>query len=350
MATEEIKFSSGTRETLKRYNLRPLQDIAEEDLGQARENLSAEIWKWADIRTALDRIAEDIPTDAGPRVTVPVNSSYSSAVSHTISVGVEAAPPSHTTPAHRHSGHFVRFAVDGQPEIKTTVEGEEFPMLDNDLVTIPQWKWHGHVNGSDEETTWLVIDDSPLRLDALNIGNLYECHDEDRLPITRPAGYQASQYGRCRPPTTNGGVPGPFEGSRDPTPAYRFPWGEMSETLEYAEGNEAAHSPYDGVVVNYTNPARGAEPLFPTFGVRAHRLLDGEATETHTHNTTEVFYVIEGTGQTIVEDEPINWSDRDIFVVPTYKAHTHNPDDDATLLAVTDRPLLEAINCYHEFE
>lgn len=350
MSTDQIELSGGTRETLERHNLRPLREIAEGDLGQARENLSAESWTWAGVRTAMDQVAEDVPSDSGPRVTVPVNSAYESAVSHTISVGVESAPPGHTTPAHRHSGHFLRFAIDGQPKMRTAVAGEEFPMLENDLVTIPQWEWHGHVNGSDEEATWLVIDDSPLRLDALNIGNLYEPHDDDRQPITREAGYHDTQYGSCRPPSTNGGVPEPFEGSRDPTPAYRFPWADVSETLDHAEGNEDAHSPFDGVVASYTNPARGGEPLFPTVGVRAHRLLDGEATETHSHNATEVFYVVEGSGQTIADDEPIDWDERDIFVIPTYTAHSHNPDGEATLLTVSDRPLLEAINSYHEFE
>lgn len=350
MSTNEVELSTRTRETLDRHNLSPLWEIADEELGQTRENLEADIWKWEDVRTAVDRIADDVPPDVSPRVTVPVNASYDAALSHTISVGVEAAPPGDTTPAHRHSGHFARFAIGGHPEMKTAVAGEEFPMRDNDLLTIPQWVWHGHVNESDEEATWLVIDDSPLRIDALNIGNLFEWHDDERQAITRPAGYHESQYGNCRPRSTNGELPGAFEGAHDPTPPYRFQWAEMSDALEYAENDEDARNPYDGVVATYTNPAEGTEPLFPTFGVEARRLPDGGATETHSHNATEVFYVIEGSGQTTVDGEPLDWSDQDIFVVPTYRAHSHNPDGDATLLTLTDRPLLEAINSYHEFD
>lgn len=348
MATNEIELSNQTREALDQHNLRPLWEIAENELGQTRENLEADIWKWEDIRTTVNQIADDVPSDVSPRVTVPVNAPYNIALSHTISVGVETAPPSHTTPAHRHNGHFLRFTIDGDPDMKTAVGGEEFPMLDNDLVTIPQWEWHGHVNDSDEETAWLVIDDSPLRIDTLNIGNIVELHDDDRQPITRSRGYYQSQYGNCRPCSRNDDIPGPFEGTSHPTPPYRFAWADMSESLEYAENNEDAHSPYDGVVVDYTNPALGEGPLFPTLGARVHHLLDGTETDDHSHNATEVFYVIDGSGQTIVEGEPLDWSDQDIFVVPTYKAHSHNPDDEATLLTLTDRPLLEAINCYHE--
>lgn len=350
MSTDEVDLSDQTRETLERNNLRPLWEIADEELGQARDNLEPNIWKWNETHTTVDRIAEDIPPDVTPRVTVPVNTSYNAAISHTISVGVERVPPGDMTPAHRHSGHFLRFGIDGSSEMKTAVRGEEFPMLDNDLVTIPQWEWHGHVNEGDTEATWLVIDDSPLRVDTLNIGNHVELHDKDRQDITRPNGYHDSQYGNCRPPTSNGEILGPFQGTRKPTPPYRFAWTQMSESLQNAENNEDAWSAHDGVVVAYTNPARGAGPLFPTFGVRAQRLLNGEATETHSHNATEVFYVIEGNGQTIVEGDSFDWSDQDIFVVPTYQSHSHNPDGEATLLTLSDRPLLKAINCYHELD
>lgn len=350
MSTEDIELSSKTRESLDKHNLRPLWEIAENDLGQTRENLEADVWKWEDIRAAVDRIAEDVPSDVSPRVTVPVNASYNVALSHTISVGIETAPPGDTTPAHRHSGHFLRFAIDGHPGMKTAVGGEEFPMLDNDLVTIPQWEWHGHVNESDEETTWLVIDDSPLRMDTLKAGNLFEWYDDDRQAITRPRGYYESQYGNCSPPMPTNDVPGPLEGTCDPTPPYRFAWDDMSESIDYAEDNEDARSPTDGVVVTYSNPARGSGPLFPTIGVRAHRLLDGADTKAHSHNATEVYYVIEGSGQTIVNGDPLDWSDHDLFVVPSYEAHSHNPDSEATLLTMTDRPLLEAINLYHEYD
>lgn len=351
MTTNEIELSKQTRTTLNRYNLAPLWEIAEDKLGKTRENLEASIWKWENLRRSVDLIADDVPPDVSPRVTVPVNPAYGGALSHTISVGVETAPPGDTTAAHRHSGHFLRYAIDGHPDMKTTVGGEEFQMLDDDLITIPQWVWHGHANESNEEVTWLVIDDSPLRIDALNIGNLYEQPDNDDWPTQkRQKGYYRTQYGDYRPPATDDKIPGSFEGIRKPTPPHRFPGDEMLESLDTAENNEDAYTPNDGVGLTYTNPARGSGHLFPTFGVRVHRLLDGKETETHCHNATEVCYVIEGTGQTIVEDEPFDWSDQDIFVVPTYKTHSHKPDNDATILMVSDRPLLEAINCYHEFD
>lgn len=350
MAQQEIELSTRTRETLDRHHLSPLWEVAEEELAGARDNLEPHVWRWSDVRTAVDGVAEDIPSDVTPRVTVPVNPTYGAALSHTISVGVEVVPPEDVTPAHRHSGHFFRFAVDGDPEMETTVGGEAFPMTDNDLITIPQWEWHGHHNGSDGEAAWLVVDDGPLRIDALNVGNLHEDHEDERQPITRSDGYHRARYGNCRPRGGTVDRPDRFEGSRTPTPPYRFEWSEMSTALDHAEADEPARSRHDGVVVEYANPARGEGPLFPTLGVRTQRLLDGERTATHSHNATEVFHVLEGTGRTVVEGEPLEWGPRDLLVVPTYRDHAHEADDEATLLAVSDRPVLEAINCYHEFE
>lgn len=350
MASNGVKLSGKTRDALDRNNLKPLWEIAGDHLGQTRENLEADIWKWTDIEATVNYIAEDVPTDLTPRVTVPVNARYPAGVSHTISVGVETAPPGDTTPAHRHNGHFLRFTIDGHSDMKTAVGGEEFPMSDNDLMTIPPWEWHGHGNEGDEETAWLVVDDSPLRIDTLKIGNIVEMYDDERQPITRPSGYHDAQYGNCRTPSSDDELPGPFEGTTDPTPPYRFRWADMSKSLEYAENDEDAWSQYDGTVARYTNPARGGGALFPTIGARAQRLPGGTETETHSHNATEIFFVIEGSGHTTVEGELFDWSDRDIFVVPTYKSHSHETDREATLLALTDRPLLEAINCYHEVE
>lgn len=351
MAMNEIELSTETRQTLNRLNLSPLWEIEEDELGKNRADLEADIWKWEEIKTAIDRIRNDTQQEFTGRVTVPVNASYSAAVSHTIYIGIHSVSSGDTAPAHRHGGNVLRFTIDGDPKMKTAVGGEEFSMRDNDLITTPQWEWHGHTNESDKDAMWLDILDVPLIFDALNIGNVSEAPDDDRLPIDKPVGYYESQYGEARSQPKNGEIPGPFEGIREPTPPYRFSWDKMAESLHYAENNnENAYSPFDGVVLEYTNPARGNGPLFPTFGAHAQRLLDGKTTRAHRHNATEVYYVIEGSGQTVVEGEELNWNDRDIFVVPPSQAHHHNPDADATLLNVTDRALLEAINFYHEID
>jgi gentisate 1,2-dioxygenase len=352
----DVELSTATRQTLERHNLRPLWEVEEDALGHEREQLAADIWKWDDVETAIKELEADVdiadlPPGFRRRVAVPINVSYDGAISFTIYVGIQTVSPGEEAVTHRHGANALRFTIDGHEEMKTAVGGEEFPMLEHDLITTPQWEWHGHVNESDEEVAWLDVLDLPLVFDSLNLGPEFEEHGEGRQSFDKPMGYHASQYGGTRAkhdPGSNADVPGPYDGIRTPTPPYRFEWSEVAQSLDYAGDNEHAQDPYDGIAVEYVNPARGTGPLFPTFDVRAQRLPDGEATRAHSHNATEIYFVIEGAGQTSVGERTLDWGERDIFLVPPNEPHFHNPDDDATLLALSNRALLESINFYHE--
>lgn len=349
-----VELSRTTRDTLENNNLSPLWEVEEDHLGHTRPDLEPAVWKWEAMEEAIrliedDVAIEDLPPGFRRRVTVPVNMAYGAAISFTIYVGVQTVSPGEEAVAHRHGANALRFTIDGHEEMKTAVGGEEFPMLDNDLVTTPQWEWHGHANESDADVAWLDVLDLPLVLDALNIGTEFEEHQEGRQTIDKPMGYHAAVYGEARPSShETSRIPGPFDGIRTPTPPYRFKWGNIAESLEFAAVDTDTHDPYDGVAVEYVNPARGAGPLFPTFDARAQRVLDGEATDAHQHNATEVYYVIEGSGQTIVDGDSLDWDARDLFIIPPNDPHFHNPDTDATFLVLSDRAVLEAINFYHE--
>ncbi|ELY96834.1 cupin domain-containing protein [Natrialba taiwanensis] len=347
---ELLELSSDTRSTLEQHNLRPLWEV-EDDMGHLLDDLEADIWKWEDIQAAIDGIEADVPiADLPPgfqrRVAVPINAEH--AISNTIYVGVQTVSPGETAPSHRHAASALRFTIDGHEDMKTVVAGEEFPMKDNDLVTTPQWEWHDHINDSDETAAWLDVLDLPLFLDTLNNTHVFENHELERQPVTKSQGYWASQYGRGRPAAEqkDGSIPGPFEGNQEPTPPYRFGWDEMEASLRQRADNDEP-DPYDGYSLAYVNPATGEEPLFPTMSFRAQLLNDGP-TDAHFHNATEVYFVIEGEGATHVDGETLEWGQWDIFVVPPDAPHHHEPDDEAILLGMTDRPILEAMNFYAE--
>ncbi|NKE37218.1 cupin domain-containing protein [Natronococcus sp. JC468] len=354
MAQEEpeelLELSSDTRSTLEKHNLRPLWEV-EDEMGHLLDDLEPDIWKWEDIQAAIDGVEADVPiTDLPPgfqrRVAVPINAEH--AISNTIYVGVQTVSPGETAPAHRHAASALRFTIDGHEDMKTVVAGEEFPMKDNDLVTTPQWEWHDHVNDSNETAAWLDVLDLPLFLDTLNNTHVFENHELERQPVTKTQGYWDSQYGRGRPESekSDGSIPGPFEGTKEPTPPYRFGWDEMLESLHQRADNDDP-DPHDGYSLAYVNPATAEPPLFPTMSFRAQLLNDGP-TDPHFHNSTEVYFVIEGEGATHVDGEALEWGQWDIFVVPPDAPHHHEPDDEAILLGMTDRPILESMNFYAE--
>ena len=351
---ELLELSSSTRTLLEDHGLRPLWEV-EDDFGNVIDNLKADIWKWEDIQAAIDNIEDDVPiADLPPgfqrRVAVPINTAIGNAISNTIYVGVQTVSPGETAPSHRHSANALRFTIDGHEDMKTVVAGEEFPMENNDLITTPQWEWHDHVNDSDETAAWLDVLDLPLFLDSLNKTQAFENHELERQPVTKTQGYWDSQYGRGRPADekSDGEIPGPFEGIREATPPYRFGWEEMLETLHQRADNDDP-DPHDGYSLGYVNPATGNPPLFPTMSFRAQLLNEGP-TDPHFHNATEVYFVIEGQGATHVNDEALEWDKWDIFVVPPDATHHHEPDDEAILLGMTDRPVFEALNFYAEAE
>lgn len=223
-------------------------------------------------------------------------------------------------------------------------------MENNDLITTPQWEWHDHVNDSNETAAWLDVLDLPLILDTLNASNVFENHELERQPVTKTQGYWDSQYGRTRPygDTKDNSIPGPFEGIHEATPPYRFGWDEVMETLRQRAANDDP-DPHDGYSLSYVNPATGEPPLFPTMSFRAQLLNEGP-TDPHFHNATEVFFVIEGRGATHVGNETLEWDQQDIFVIPPDEPHHHEPDDEAILFGMTDRPVFEAFNFYAEAE
>jgi len=347
-----LKLSAETQEILEDHDLRPLWEV-EDDFGTVFADMKADIWKWEDIQSAIDGIEEDVPiADLPPgfqrRVAVPIQAGYENAISSTIYVGVQTVSPGETAPAHRHGANALRFTIDGDKDMKTVVAGEEFPMQDNDLITTPQWEWHDHVNDSDETAAWLDVLDLPLILDSMNARNVFENHELERQPVTKTQGYWDSQYGRGRPDGEKSSeIPGPFEGTREATPPYRFGWDEMLESLRQQAENDDPGL-HDGYSLAYVNPATGEPPLFPTMSLRAQLLQ--ERTNPHFHNATEVYFVVEGEGITHVDDEALSWSERDIFVVPPDVTHHHDPNGEAVLLAITDRPVFEAFNFYAEAE
>lgn len=350
---EQLELSPETRSILKKHSLRPLWEV-EDDMGQIYNDLEADVWKWEDLQTAIDAIEADVPIDDLPpgfqrRVAVPINHGLGNAISNTIYVGVQTVSPGETAPAHRHGANALRFTIKGHEDMKTVVAGEEFPMKDNDLITTPQWEWHDHVNDSDETAAWLDVLDLPLVLDSLNAKNTFEYHELNRQPVTKTQGYWDSQYGRVRPKSAvdRNDVPGPFEGTREPTPPYRFCWDDIVESLEQRAKNDDP-DPNDGYSLSYINPATGKPPLFPTMSYRAQLLQ--ENTDPHFHNATEIYFVIEGKGVTHVDNEALEWSKWDIFVVPPDEVHHHEPDGEATLLGITDQPIFEAFNFYAEAE
>jgi len=73
---------------------------------------------------------------------------------------------------------------------------------------------------------------------------------------------------------------------------------------------------------------------------RLQMLPPGVHTRAHRHTASTVYLAARGRGRTIVDGTALDWSEHDLFVVPTWAWHQHLNDsaEEAILFSFTDEP------------
>ena len=70
------------------------------------------------------------------------------------------------------------------------------------------------------------------------------------------------------------------------------------------------------------------------------RICQGESISTHRNTTSELFYVMRGSGRTTIENDVIEWQAGDVFTLPYNKGVIHKSNADSALFWTHDAPLL----------
>jgi gentisate 1,2-dioxygenase len=86
----------------------------------------------------------------------------------------------------------------------------------------------------------------------------------------------------------------------------------------------------------------------PTIGAFMQLLPSGFETAPYRSTDATVFSVVEGEGQSVIGDTVLDWKPRDIFVVPSWHAHSHHASKEAVLFSFSDRPVQEALGLWRE--
>src|SRR3989442_5777153 len=77
----------------------------------------------------------------------------------------------------------------------------------------------------------------------------------------------------------------------------------------------------------------------------------GAVLKAHRHTGSAVYYVVQGSGETIIDGRRFTWSKGDIITLPAWALHEHastSPRDVAVLFSIQDRPVVEALGLYRE--
>jgi gentisate 1,2-dioxygenase len=133
------------------------------------------------------------------------------------------------------------------------------------------------------------------------------------------------------------------------SPLFKYEWEPTYDALRrYAR--TTAGSPFDGILLEYVNPATGGS-VMPTIGASMQLLRPGEHTKAHRHTGSFIYQVAKGSGFSIIDGKRYDWTERDIFCVPSWAIHEHvnlSSNDDACLFCFNDLPVMRSLALYRE--
>jgi len=112
----------------------------------------------------------------------------------------------------------------------------------------------------------------------------------------------------------------------------------------------AETDPHEGSIVEYYDPLRGG-PVLRTIGVTMQLLPAGFRTLPVRRTAGTVYCCLEGAGRTTVDGVTLDWSEKDVFVVPGWSWREHESTaGDAVLCAISDAPAMNRLGLlYTEF-
>ena len=297
------------------------------------------IWHYRDVRPYLMQAGDLISAEeATRRVLILENPGLKgqTSITHSLFAGLQLILPGEVAPAHRHTQSALRFIIEGRGAY-TAVDGERTAMLPGDFVITPSWTWHDHGNETDEPMVWLDGLDIPIvrLLDA----SFAEPGAADVQAVTRPEGDNAARF-------ANNLLPVDWRPAVKTSPVFNYPYARSRESLEVLSRNEEP-DPCHGHKLRYVNPASG-DFAMPTIGAFIQLLPKGFPTRPYRSTDSTVYVVVEGTGETQIGDQILQWQPHDIFVVPSWATVSHHAESEAVLFSYSDRPVQEKLGLFRE--
>jgi gentisate 1,2-dioxygenase len=265
----------------------------EAPIGSASK-MHVHVWRAAEARAALEEASRFVGTDVAERRNlIMVNPAPGNTYTTTrnLVAAYQMIQPGETARSHRHTPAALRLVLDAADDVYTVVDGKRVDMTPGDAVLTPSWCWHGHANEGSETAFWLDFLDVPFvrHVEA----TFFEPHPEVfQRPVERDA-------------------------------AFRIPLGEAL-----------------GTVVG-TRSVEIAKDAMPTIGLHAIQLPSGGVTEKLHETANNIYAVVSGTVRAGIDGHEDRVLGRgDVLAVPSWHAHVLHGIEDATLLRVTDEPIM----------
>jgi gentisate 1,2-dioxygenase len=297
------------------------------------------LWRYEELRPFLMESGKLISAkEAERRVLILANPGIKddTQVTDTLYAGLQLILPGEVAPTHRHTTAALRFIIEGDGAY-TAVDGERTTMHPGDFILTPSWTYHDHGNQTDKPTVWMDGLDLPL-VNYLNAG-FAQHYPEEIQPVSRKEGDAFLRYG-------NNMMPIEYENPRLSAPVFNYPYSRTREVLHELHRNGPLDA-WQGIKMQYINPISGGYPM-PSIGAFVQLLPAGFRSNRYRSTDATVYSVIEGCGRSRVGDVTFEWTERDIFVVPSWYTVSHEADKEAVLFSFSDRPVHKALGILRE--
>jgi len=166
-----------------------------------------------------------------------------------------------------------------------------------------------------------------------------EDYPHDEQEVVRPEGDAWLRYG-------NNLLPIAFRPKDATSPVFAYPYLRSRQSLLQLAKTDPPH-PSHGHKMEFINPATGG-PAMPTMGAYIQRLPKGFSGRPYRSTDGTVFSVIEGSGRVELNGTTLEFTARDAFVVPSWRAHAFHALEDCVLFSFSDRPVQRALGLWRE--
>jgi gentisate 1,2-dioxygenase len=305
-----------------------------------KSRVQSGLWKWADIERLLRKTPDFVSPGKGSerRILRIANPGVpDKTATHTISIAFQYLLPGEVAPAHRHTPNASRFMVQGQGAY-TTVDGDKCVMRPGDLVLTPAGTWHDHGNEGSEPVMWIDILDSPVVRYLETLG--MEPYPHERQTEGLQNGISERRY------SAPGLVPAGHD-AKNTERLLHYRWEKAHEALLRLA--EVENDPFDDVILQYVEPRTGSS-LFPCLAFYLQMIRPGIKTQAHRHNSSAVYFVLQGSGRSEVDGTAYDWTKGDVLVIAPSVSHRHSctGSEPAIFFSVQDTPLLKSLGFYRE--
>jgi gentisate 1,2-dioxygenase len=318
-----------------------LWELASQMTGHPEPQAVPHMWPASVLDAMVSEAAERVPVGEERRALQLFNPGLGGrwATTNTMIAAVQILLPGEVARAHRHTPTAIRFIMEGEGGF-TSVDGERVYMAPGDLILTPSFTWHDHGNETSHRVVWMDGLDIPL-VQALN-AMFFQFYSEPQVPLTRPNNASGKLHGHVSLSPTW------IKERPRSSPLLLYSWEKTWPSLEALA--DAEGDPHDGIALEYTHPQTGRS-LLPTMACWIQMLRPGERLTAHRQTGSAVYYVVQGTGETIIDGRRFAWGKGDIITLPSWALHEHanrSARDAAVLFSIQDRPVLEALGLYRE--